>query len=120
MLKIELAVYGYLLQPKFWTGDEYSAVFVQGGEAEFETVSRKFPNHVPPLKPGGRAQLLPNGMLVDRDTGRPAMILSVVAQDAVGVMVEAEGRWFAGAVVSGFHRFTLRQVDGDWQIESVK
>ena len=120
LFKVELAIYGYLLQPQFWTGGEYSAVFVQGDEGEFDAVSKQFPNHIPPIKPGGRAQLLPNRTLVDRDTGRPAMILSVVAQDAVGDTVRAEGRWFAGAVVSGFHTFTLQQTNGDWRIESVK
>jgi hypothetical protein len=118
--KVELAIYGYLLQPQFWTNGEYSAVFVQGDGDEFDAVSKLFPNHVPPLKPGGRAQLLPNRTLVDRDTGRPAIILSVVAQDAVGDTIQADGRWFAGAVVSGFHTFTLQQTNDDWRIVSIK
>jgi hypothetical protein len=120
LFKVELAIFDYLLQPKFWTDGEYSAVFVQGSDEEFEAVSRQFPNHIPPIKPRGRVELLPNQMLVDRDTGRPAMILIVVAQDAVGDTVQAEGRWFAGAVVSGFHTFTLQQTNGDWRIEGVK
>ena len=120
LFKVELAIYSYLLQPQFWTGGEYSAVFVQGPDEEFDAVSRQFPNHVPPIKPRGRAELLPNQTLVDRDTGRPAMILSVVARDATGDTVQADGRWFAGAVVSGFRTFTLQQTNGDWRIERVK
>jgi hypothetical protein len=120
LFKVELAIYGYLLQPQFWTDGEYSAIFLQGDEDEFAAVSKQFPNHVPPIKPGGRAQLLPNRTLVDKDTGSPAIILSVDAHDAVGDIVQADGRWFAGSVVSGLHTFTLQKTNGDWLIESVK
>ena len=120
MLKVELAVYGYLLQPQFWTDGEYSAIFLQGDAGEFDAMSRQFPNHVPPIKPNGRAQLLPNRTLVDRDNGRPAILLSVVAQNAVGDTVQADGQWFAGSLVSGFHTFTLQQTNADWRIERVK
>ena len=120
LLKVEVAIYDYFLQPQFWTNGVYAAVFVQGDNGEFDVICGQFPNPVPPIKPNGRAQLLPNRTLVDRDTGLPAMILSVVAQEAVGDMVQADGRWFAGAAVSGSRTFTLQQANGGWRIESVK
>ena len=120
LLKVELVIYSYLLQPQFWADGEYSAIFIQGNAGEFDAMSRQFPNHVPPIKSNGRAQLLPNRTLVDRDNGRPAILLSVVAQDAAGDTVQAEGRWFAGSAVSGFHTFILQQTNGDWRIERVK
>jgi hypothetical protein len=120
LFKVEFAIFDYLLQPQFWTDGEYSAIFLQATDIEVDAVMKQFPNHIPPIKPGGRAQLLPNRMLVDKDTGRPAMILSVDARDATGDTVQADGRWFAGAVVSGFHTFTLQKTNDDWLIESMK
>jgi hypothetical protein len=120
LIKVELAIYSYLLQPQFWTNGAYAAIFVQGTDDVADAVNKRFPDHIPPIKPGGRAQLLPNRTLADKDTGLAAMILSVDAHDAVGDVVQADGRWFAGSEVSGFHTFTLQKTNGDWLIESMK
>ncbi len=120
LLKVELTVYGYLLQRHFWDDKEYSAVFLQGEPDEIGAAIKKFPNHIPPLKTNDRAELKPNRTPIDRDTGKPAMVLSVDALDPVDDMVAAIGRWYAGAAVTGFYTFTLRKVGDDWTIENVK
>jgi hypothetical protein len=120
LFKVKLAVYGDLLQRHFWDAGEYSAVFVQGTDEEVDAVVRKFPNHVPPIKPSNHAQLLPNRTPLDKDTGKPAMILSVDALDPEDGMVQAVGRWYAGGAVSGFYTFSLRKSSGDWVIESFR
>ena len=120
LLKVEMAVYGYLLQRHFWDAGDYSAVFLQAEDAEVEAVRRTFPNHVPPIKAGNRAGLRPGRTPVDNDTGTPAMILSVDALDPEGDTVEAIGRWYAGDAVTGHYTFSLKKVNGDWTIESVR
>jgi hypothetical protein len=118
--KVQTAVYGYLLQRHFLEDGEYSAVFVQGDDAEVAALIRQFPNHVPPIKPGDQADLRPNQTPLDRLTGKPAIIFSMDALDPVDDTVQAIGRWYAGGAVTGFYTFSLRKVDGDWVIESAK
>ena len=43
------AVYGYLLQQHFLNGGGYTAIFLEGSDAEVAALIRKFPDHVPPL-----------------------------------------------------------------------
>jgi hypothetical protein len=118
--KIDEAVYGYLLQRHFWDGGEYTAIFLQGEDAEVDAIRRDFPNHVPPIKPSKRAKLHPNRTLMDRDTDKPAMILGVEASEPANGTVEAIGTWYAGGAVSGHYTFSLKKVNGEWMIESVK
>lgn len=120
LLKVELAIYSYLLQRHFWDDGEYSAIFLQGDEAEVAELIKKFPNHIPPIKPDYRAELRPGRMPVDKETGKPAMVLSVDALDPEGDTVQAIGRWFAGDAVTGFYSFDLKKSDDDWEIENVK
>jgi hypothetical protein len=120
LLKVQLAVYGYLLQRHFWNDHDYSAVFIQDDADRVEALIKKFPHHVPPIKTSDHAQLHPDRTPVDTDTGRPAMLLSVDALDLTGDTVEAIGRWYAGAAVSGFYTFSLRKIGDDWVIESVR
>ncbi len=119
--KIDLAVYSDLLQRHFWDDGEYSAIFLQGKDAEVNALIRKFPNHVPPIKPAYRAELPLNRTPVDKDTGKPAMILSVdIAEPNAGDSVDAIGRWFAGEAVAGFYTFELKKTGDEWEIESVR
>ena len=118
LFKVELAVYGFLLQRHFWDDNEYTAVFLQGEDDEVVALIKQFPNHVPPIKRSERAELLPNRTPIDKDTGKPAMILSVDALDPVNGMVEAVGKWYAGGAVSGFYTFSLQKSGDDWMIES--
>ncbi len=120
LLKVEMAVYGYLLQRHFWDAGEYSAVFLQADDAEVMAIRRTFPNHIPPIKAAYRAELRPGRTPVDKDTGGPAMILSVDALEPEGDTVAAIGRWYAGDAVTGHYTFSLKKVNGEWMIESVK
>jgi len=118
--KIEVAVYGYLLERHFSDPGEYSAIFLEGSDAWVAALIRKFPNHVPPIKPSNRMQLHPNQTPVDKDTGKPAMILGVEAMDPTNGVAEAIGTWYAGGAVSGLDAFVLVKVDGEWTIQSAK
>ena len=118
--KIEMAVYGYLLERHPWDNGEYSAIFLEGSDAWVAALIRKFPNHVPPLKPSNRAQLRPNQAPIDKDTGKPAMILSAKAMDPTNDVSEAIGTWYAGEAVSGLYAFVLVKADGKWTIQSAK
>jgi len=120
LLKVDLAVYGYLLQRHFWDAGEYSAIFLQADDAEVAAIRRAFPNHLPPIKAGYRAELRPGRTPVDKDTGGPAMILSVDALEPEGDTVEAIGRWYAGDAVTGHYAFSLQKAGGAWTIGSVK
>jgi hypothetical protein len=52
--KIEMAVYGYLLEKHPWDNGEYTAVFLEGNDAWVAALIRKFPNQVPPIKLSNR------------------------------------------------------------------
>jgi hypothetical protein len=118
--KIEAAVYGYLLERNLGDSGEYTAIFLTGSDAWVAALIRKFPNHVPPLKPSSRAQLRPNQAPIDKDTGKPAMILSAKAMDPTNDVSEAIGTWYAGEAVSGLYAFVLVKADGKWTIQSAK
>ncbi len=120
LFKVEVAVYSYLLQRHFWDDGGYSAVFLQGDDDEVDTLIKAFPNHVPPVKRSYSADLQPNRTPVDKETGKPAMILSVDTLDPEGDTVQAIGRWYAGGAVSGFYTFTLKKDGADWVVESAK
>jgi hypothetical protein len=120
LFKVELAIYGYLLQRHFWDDNEYTAIFLQGEDDEVDALIKRFPNHIPPIKTSDHAKLLPNRTPIDKDTGKPAMILSVEALDPVDDTVEAVGKWYAGGAVSGFYTFSLQKSGDDWVIESYK
>jgi len=118
--KVEVAVYGYLLQRHFWDAGDYSAIFLQAEDPEVEAVRRAFPYHNPPVKAIYRAELRPGRTPLDRDTGKPAMVLSVDALEPEGDTVSAIGRWYGGDAVTGFYTFELKRSGVDWVIESVK
>jgi hypothetical protein len=120
LFQVEVAIYSYLLQRHFWDDGDYSAIFLQGDDDEVAAIMKKFPNHVPPVKPSYRAELKPNRTPVDKETGKPAMILSVDTLDPEGDTVQAVGKWYAGGAVSGYYTFDLRKIGGDWEIQSVK
>jgi hypothetical protein len=77
------------------------------------------PRHVPPIKPNDRVELRENRTPLDRDTDRPAIILSREISDPTNQTVEAIGRWYAGGAVAGFYGFELYQVGDDWIIQNV-
>jgi hypothetical protein len=118
--KIEAAVYGYLLEKHPWDNNEYTAVFLEGSDARVAALIRKFPNQVPPIKLSNRMQLRPNQTPIDKDTGKPAMILSAKAMEPTNDVSEAIGTWYAGGALSGMYAFVLVKADGEWTIQSAK
>ena len=120
-LKVREVVFGYLLSRHFWDDGDYSAVFLQGDDDEVGALIKKNQSHVPPIKPSYRADLPPNRTPIDKDTGKPAMILSVdVSELNTYDSVDALGKWYAGGAVTGFYSFVLKKSGGDWVIESVR
>jgi hypothetical protein len=119
-IKVDLEIFGWLLQRHFGDDGGYSGIFLQADEAETAALMKLYPAHVPPIKPLQHVELRPEKSPLDRDTGRPAMVLSVDALDSEDETVEAIGKWFAGDAVTGFYTFTLRKSGEEWHIESVK
>ena len=93
---------------------------MQGEDDEVDALIKEYPNHVPPIKRSQNADLRPNRTPVDKETGKPAMILSVETLDPEDDTVQAVGKWYAGGAVSGFYTFNLRKSDGEWVVESAK
>ena len=120
-LKIELAVFSYLLERHFWDLGEYSAVFMRADDKQVDFLMKKYPAQVPPIKPAYHAELPANQTPLDKDSGKVAMILSVdVDEPAADDSVAALGKWFAGSAVSGFYTFSLKKTGDDWEIQTVK
>ena len=120
LTKVELVIYRHLLQRHFWDDGEYTAVFISGDDDEVAALIKEFPHHTPPIKTADHADLRPNRTPVDRQTGKPAMILSVDALSPEGAQVQAIGKWYAGGAVTGFYTFSLKKTGNEWAIESVK
>jgi hypothetical protein len=118
--KIEAAVYGYLLEKRPWGNGEYGTIFLEGDDDRVAALIRKFPHHVPPLKPADRAQPLPNQTPIDKDTGKPGLMLSAKAVDPTNGVSEAIGTWNGGEAVSGTSAFVLMKTDGGWIVQSVQ
>jgi hypothetical protein len=118
--KIEMAVYGYLLEKHPWDSGEYAAIFLEGSDDRVAALIRKFPRHVPPIKPGDLMQRSPNQAPIDKATGKPGLILNAKALGPTNGVSEALGTWNAGEAVSGLCAFVLVEVDGEWIIQSVQ
>jgi len=117
--KIEAAVYGYLLEKHPWESN-YAAIFLDAGDERAAALIRKFPNHVPPLRPVSQADRQPNQAPIDRDTGKPAVLLTAKAVDPTNGVSEAVGTWYAGEGQTGLYAFVLIEMDGRWTIQSAK
>ena len=57
---------------------------------------------------------------MDKDTGKPAMILSVDTLETEGDTVQAIGKWYAGGAVTGYYTFILKKDADNWVIQSAK
>jgi hypothetical protein len=119
--KIDMVVLGYLLDRQVSTNGNYTAVFLQADDAVVKAMMKKFPNHNPPLKENSRVDLRSKQSPLDKDTGKPAMILGVDAgEPGSDGTVNVIGRWYAGVAAQGYDTFTLKKTGGDWPIASVK
>ena len=118
--KIETAVYKYLLDKRPWGSGDYAVIFLGGNDARVTALIRKFPHHLPPLKPTSQAEFPPNQGPVDKETGKPGLILSAKAVDPTSDVSEAIGTWNGGGDVSGLAAFVLMKSGGEWTIQSVR
>ncbi len=119
--KIDLAVFGYLLDRHFWEDGDYTALFLQASDAVVDAMQKKYSAHQPPIKASYHIDLRDNLSPRDKDTGKPVMILGVDANDPnADDTVDAIGRWYAGGAVQGFYTFTLKKVGDAWVIVEVR
>ncbi|MGA2244364.1 MAG: hypothetical protein ABSH48_05130 [Verrucomicrobiota bacterium] len=119
--QIEPLVFSYLLERHLWDLADYSAVFLQADDAQVAALMKKYPAHLPPIKPGKRAVLKSHRPPLDKDTKKPAIILTVEVNELnADDTVDATGRWYAGDAATGFRAFHLKNADGAWQILEVK
>jgi len=81
---------------------------------------RRFPRQVPPLKPDDQMQLLPNQAPMDRETGKPGVLLGAKAIDPANGVSEAIGTWHGGGDAAGRYALVLVEADGTWTIQSVR
>jgi hypothetical protein len=120
-LQIEQLIFGYLLERHFWDLADCSAVFLSADDTEVAAMMKKYPDHVPPIKQSHHALVQAHRTPVDKDTNKPAMILSAeINEPNADDSVDALGRWYAGDAVTGFRVFSFKKVNGEWQIASVK
>ncbi len=119
--QIDLVVLSYLMERHFWEDGNYTALFLQADDKVVALMMAKYPNHNPPIKESYHIDLRSNQSPLDRDTGKPVMILGADVSDpnADGT-VDVIGRWYAGGAVQGFYTFNLKKVGDDWTIASVK
>jgi hypothetical protein len=119
--KIDLVVFSYLLERHFWEDGNYTALFVQADDAVVEALMKKYPNHNPPIKQSFHIDLRSNQSPLDKDTGKPVMILGADVSDPnADGSVDVIGRWYAGGAVQGFYTFSLKKTGDDWPILNVK
>jgi hypothetical protein len=117
--KIESQVFSYLLARHFWEDGAFTAIFLQADDREVEGLRKKFRDHVPPIKASNRIDLRANQTPLDKDTGRPAIILSVdLDAPAADGSVPAIGKWYGGAAITGFYSFILKKNGDDWEIQN--
>ena len=117
--KIEIQAFSYLLARHFWEDGAFTAIFLQADDQEVETLRNKFRDHIPPIKPSNRIDLRKNQAPLDKDTGRPAIILSVdLDAPAADGSVSAIGKWYGGGAITGFYSFILKKNGDDWEIQN--
>ena len=119
--KIDLVVFGYLLERHFWEDGNYTALFVQADDLVVDKLMRKYPDHIPPIKQSYHIDLRNAQSPLDLDTGKPVMILGAdVGELNLDDTVDVIGRWYAGSAVQGFYTFSLKRTGDDWPILNVK
>ena len=119
--QIDQLIFGYMLEHRLWNLADCSAIFVEADDAEVAAMMKKYPDHVPPIKPSADAELKSHRPPLDRETKKPAIILSVEvnAPNADGSM-DVTGHWYGGDAVNGFRTFHLTKLDDAWQIVEAK
>jgi hypothetical protein len=117
---IEAAVYRHLFSLGFWKQRAYSATLMPGSDGDVRRLMREFPTQVPKIKPSSVAELLPHSTPIDKETGKPAVILAATVSEPEGDLAVAIGSYYAGAMIRSKFCFWLRKSEGQWAIETVK
>ena len=119
--KIQLVVLSYLMERQSAAVSDYSALFLQADDAVVAAMIKKFPSHIPPIKPSSHIDLRANQSPLDKDSGKPSMILGAdVSEPGTDGLVAVVGRWYAGSAEQGTNTFTMKKTGDDWLIDSVK
>ncbi len=119
--QVDMLVLSYLLDRVISANNSYTALFLQADDTVVAAMMKKYARQQPPIKPSERIDLRSKQSPLDKDTGKPVMILGAeVNEPNADGTVDVIGRWFAGGVVQGFHTFTLKKTGEDWSIASVK
>lgn len=119
--RVDLVVFGYLLDRHLWDDGNCSALFVQADDMVVDALIRKYPTHIPPIKQSSHLDLRSNQSPLDKDTGKPVMILGAdVGDPKPDGTVDVTGRWYAGGTVQGSLAFSMRKTGDAWTIASVK
>ncbi len=117
--RIEMQVFRTLLAKDPWNGNGLTALFLQADDAEVSQLRTEFPGIIPPIKLSNRVDLSNKNEPLDRDTGKPALILSVeisrLNQDG---SVPATGKWFGAGANTGLITYVLKKNGDNWEIES--
>jgi hypothetical protein len=119
--QIQLAVYSYLLGRDLTEGGQYSALFIQADDDVVDALIKKFPAHVPPIKPSYHIDLRSSQSPLDKDTGKPVMILGAdIGEANPDGSMDVIGRWYAGVAVKGFYKISLVKQGGEWRMVGAK
>jgi len=119
--QIELAAFSYLLEQHLVDVTGCPAVFLQADDAQVAALMRKYPDHVPPIKPGDQALITDRHAPVDKLTDKPGMVLSAeVTEPNADGTVDVAGRWSIGETTPGFRVLRFKKTGADWQIIEVK
>ena len=117
---VQLAVFAYLLEHNAGDVGNASAVFLQADDDVVSALLKKYPAHQPPIKTSDHIDLRVNQLPLDRDTGRPVMILAAEISDpGPDGSVRVIGRWYSGTTVTQSYTFTMRKTGEVWTIASV-
>lgn len=117
--RIDQMVFSSLLSRHFWDDGGYTAIFLQADDDMVAALQKTFHDRKPPIKETYRADVQPNMTPRDKDTGQPAMILSVdVSDPEPDGSVIAIGKWYAGGAVAGFYSYQLAKNGNDWVIQN--
>jgi len=119
--QIELVAFSYLLEQHLVDVTGCPAVFLQADEAQVAALMKKYPDHLPPIKPGDQALITDRHAPVDKASNKPALVLSAeVTEPNANGTVDVAGRWSIGEMTPGFRVLRLKKTGADWQITEVK
>jgi hypothetical protein len=110
--EIETAIYRHLFGMRFWKQRDYSATFLGGSDEKVNRLVHEFPHQVPKIKPSYLAELRTPSTPIDKQTGKPALILTVTVSEPEGDLAGAVGKYYARALIQGKFCFSQRKKEG--------